>query len=65
MLFRSLIWHIWWLVILGLIGAYAVFVGFAWRRDEEFVVPASEVARIDRERRRVREQALATLEMPA
>jgi cytochrome o ubiquinol oxidase subunit 1 len=61
----ALIWHIWWLVILGLIGAYAVFVAFAWRRDEEFVIPASEVARADRERRRIREQALPTLEMPA
>ena len=27
----SLIWHIWWLVMLGLVGAYVTFVVFAWR----------------------------------
>ena len=61
----ALIWHIWWLVLIGLAGAYGVFVAFAWRREEEFVIPATEVARIDRERRRIREQALLTLDKPA
>ncbi|MDF0486638.1 cytochrome o ubiquinol oxidase subunit I [Sphingomonas sp. H39-1-10] len=55
----ALIWHIWWLVILGLVGAYAVFVVFAWREEEEYVIPADKVAAIDRERRRSREQLLA------
>ncbi len=55
----ALIWHIWWLVILGLIGAYAAFVLFAWRREDEYVIPAGEVARLDRARRAVRVQALA------
>ncbi|SDA36807.1 cytochrome o ubiquinol oxidase subunit I [Sphingomonas sp. NFR15] len=55
----ALIWHIWWLVILGLVGAYAVFVIFAWREEEEYVIPADKVAAIDRERRRSREQLLA------
>jgi len=55
----ALIWHIWWLVALGLVGAYAVFVWFAWRDHEEYVVPAEEVAQVDRERRRVREEWLA------
>ena len=27
----ALIWHIWWLVAVGLAAAYAVFVWFAWR----------------------------------
>jgi cytochrome o ubiquinol oxidase subunit 1 len=44
----ALIWHIWWLVILGLIGAYATFVVFAWRDHDEYEIPADEVARIDR-----------------
>jgi cytochrome o ubiquinol oxidase subunit 1 len=44
----ALIWHIWWLVILGLVAAYAVFVRFAWRDMEHYEIPASEVARIDR-----------------
>ena len=61
----ALIWHIWWLAMLGLAGAYVVFVAFAWRRDEEFVIPAAEVARLDRERRHSREQVLHTLTRPA
>jgi len=50
----ALIWHIWWLVILGLIGAYATFVIFAWRDHPEFVIPAEEVARLDRANREAR-----------
>jgi cytochrome o ubiquinol oxidase subunit I len=42
----ALIWHIWWLVILGLVAAYAVFVRFAWRDREHYEIPADEVARI-------------------
>ncbi|SHN75749.1 cytochrome o ubiquinol oxidase subunit I [Bradyrhizobium erythrophlei] len=52
----ALIWHIWWMVILGGIGAFATFVVFAWRDHDEYVIPAAEVARIDglnREARRV------------
>jgi cytochrome o ubiquinol oxidase subunit I len=44
----ALIWHIWWLVAAGAIGAYATFVVFAWRDEDEDVIPADEVARIDR-----------------
>jgi len=54
----ALIWHIWWVVILGLFGAFATFVWFAWRDQEEYEIPASEVARIDRERRRIRAEIL-------
>ncbi|HEY1543055.1 MAG TPA: cbb3-type cytochrome c oxidase subunit I [Xanthobacteraceae bacterium] len=54
----ALIWHIWWLVAVGLVAAYAVFVWFAWRDVEEYVIPADEVARVDRERRRPRERWL-------
>jgi cytochrome o ubiquinol oxidase subunit 1 len=50
----ALIWHIWWLVILGLVGAYATFVVFAWRDHPEFLIPAEEVARIDRANREAR-----------
>jgi cytochrome o ubiquinol oxidase subunit 1 len=55
----ALIWHIWWMVALGLVAAYAVFVWFAWRDVGEYVVPAEEVARLDRARRRAREEWLA------
>ena len=55
----ALIWHIWWLVIAGAVGAFATFVVFAWRDTAEFVVPAAEVARIDRANRRTRHAAHA------
>jgi cytochrome o ubiquinol oxidase subunit 1 len=44
----ALIWHIWWLAIAGLLGAWATFVVFAWRDHTEREIPADEVARIDR-----------------
>jgi cytochrome o ubiquinol oxidase subunit 1 len=57
----SLIWHIWWLVALGLLGAYVTFVVFAWRDVVETEIPAEEVARIDRANRLARAQALQGL----
>jgi cytochrome o ubiquinol oxidase subunit 1 len=57
----ALIWHIWWLVIAGLIGAFAALIAFAWRRDDEFVIPAARVAELDRERRQIRDQILPAL----
>jgi len=54
----ALIWHIWWLAILGLIGAYATFVVFAWRDVAENVIPSDAVARIDRANRAARTLAL-------
>jgi cytochrome o ubiquinol oxidase subunit 1 len=53
----AVIWHIWWLAILGLVGAYATFVVFAWRDVHEIEIPAEEVARIDQAHRRARAQA--------
>jgi cytochrome o ubiquinol oxidase subunit 1 len=55
----SLIWHIWWLVVVGAVGAYAAFVVFAWRDVDEYVISGAEVARIDRANRRARSEALA------
>jgi len=57
----SLIWHIWWLVALGLLGAYVTFVVFAWRDVVETEIPAEEVARIDRANRLARAQVLLAL----
>ena len=54
----ALIWHIWWLVIVGLVGAYATFVVFAWRDKHETTVTAEEVARVDRANRAARAEAL-------
>jgi len=55
----ALIWHIWWLAIAGLVGAWATFVVFAWRDRTEDVIPAAEVARIDRQNRDARAMALS------
>jgi cytochrome o ubiquinol oxidase subunit 1 len=44
----ALIWQIWWMVVAGFVGAVATFVVFAWRDHDEYVIPAREVARIDR-----------------
>ena len=60
----SLIWHIWWLVALGLVGAFATFVVFAWRDVAEYEIPAEEVARLDRARRAARLAVLPTLSRP-
>jgi cytochrome o ubiquinol oxidase subunit 1 len=54
----SLIWHIWWLVVLGLVGAYATFVVLAWRDVVETTIPVEEVAREDRANRAARLDAL-------
>jgi len=55
----ALIWHIWWMVGLAALGAYATFVVFAWRDVDEYIIPADTVARIDRANRSARSAALA------
>jgi cytochrome o ubiquinol oxidase subunit 1 len=57
----ALIWHIWWLAGLGLVGAFIGFVVFAWRDVSEFHVPKDEVAKVDRARRAAREALLERL----
>jgi cytochrome o ubiquinol oxidase subunit 1 len=56
----ALIWHIWWLAIAGVLGAWATFVVFAWRDRTESEIPAEEVARIDRANRAARGWPLAS-----
>ncbi|WP_424140712.1 cytochrome o ubiquinol oxidase subunit I [Roseomonas chloroacetimidivorans] len=60
----ALIWHIWWMVALGLVAAFATFVVFAWRDIDEYEIPAEEVARVDRASRQARLAALARIEQP-
>jgi cytochrome o ubiquinol oxidase subunit 1 len=55
----ALIWHIWWMVAVGAIGAFATFVVFAWRDHDEDTIPAGEVARIDRSNRAQRHAILS------
>ncbi len=54
----ALIWHIWWLVAVAFVGAFATFVVFSWRDRVEYEIPAEEVARIDRANREARSAAL-------
>jgi cytochrome o ubiquinol oxidase subunit I len=55
----ALIWHIWWMVGVAFVGAFATFVVFAWRDRHEDVIPAETVARLDRANRNARREALA------
>jgi cytochrome o ubiquinol oxidase subunit 1 len=55
----ALIWHIWWLVVVGLVASYGVFVWFAWRDVHDTVIPADTVARNDRRHREARAHWLA------
>jgi cytochrome o ubiquinol oxidase subunit 1 len=50
----ALIWHIWWMVGVGLAGAFVVFVVFAWRDHSEYELSADEIRRIDHQRRQAR-----------
>jgi len=44
----ALIWHIWWLVGVAFVGAFATFVVLAWRDEHEEIIPLDVVARLDR-----------------
>ena len=46
----AVIWHIWWLAALGLIGMVGSFIARSYDRDIDYYVPADEVARIEAER---------------
>jgi cytochrome o ubiquinol oxidase subunit 1 len=61
----AVIWYIWWLAILGLVGAFAVLVWYAWRDEHEHIIPAAKVAELERERRRIRAEQLKTMRMPS
>ncbi|MCK2183785.1 cytochrome o ubiquinol oxidase subunit I [Halomonas getboli] len=48
----ALIWHIWWLAIVGGLGMFGVFMARIFREDVDYYVPAAEVERIEREHRK-------------
>jgi cytochrome o ubiquinol oxidase subunit I len=52
----SLVWHIWWLAIIGLIGAAAVALTYAWRSQNETVISAETMARFYQSPASAREQ---------
>ncbi|MFD6440073.1 hypothetical protein ACFWDG_09725 [Peribacillus sp. NPDC060186] len=44
----GLVWHMWWLAGLGLAASIATVIARSFARDVERLIPAAEVARIDR-----------------
>jgi cytochrome o ubiquinol oxidase subunit I len=44
----ALIWHIWWMVGLGLLGAFVTLLVFAFRDEEEVESPAEQIAQFER-----------------
>ena len=46
----ALVWHIWWLAALGLLGMIGGFLARAYDRDVDYYVKAEEVARIENAR---------------
>jgi cytochrome o ubiquinol oxidase subunit 1 len=48
MLGFALIWRIWWLAVLGLLGVIAVTLVQAWRTEGEVAVPAAEIEAFER-----------------
>jgi cytochrome o ubiquinol oxidase subunit 1 len=53
----ALIWHIWWMAILGLLGAAVALLVFGWSDDRERELTAAEVAQLERARRGLRQPA--------
>ena len=46
----ALIWHIWWMVILGLLAAAVTVLVFGWSDEREREVSATEIAQMERAR---------------
>ena len=44
----ALIWHIWWMAALGVLGAFVTILAFAFREQEEVEIPAQQIAQFDR-----------------
>ncbi|MCC4620196.1 cytochrome o ubiquinol oxidase subunit I [Xanthomonas cassavae CFBP 4642] len=55
----GLIWHIWWLAILGLVGMIGSFIARTFDNDIDYWVPADEVERIENARFALLEQQQA------
>jgi cytochrome o ubiquinol oxidase subunit I len=46
----ALIWHIWWIVIIGLLAAAVGILVFGWSENREHEISAGEIARLERAR---------------
>ncbi len=47
----AMIWHIWWMAILGFTGIFVTFLFLAWRKEGEIEVSSAEIIRIQHESR--------------
>ena len=45
----AMIWHIWWLAIVGLVGSIVTFIARAYTTDVDYYVQPDEIARIENE----------------
>jgi cytochrome o ubiquinol oxidase subunit I len=44
----ALIWHIWWMAGLGLVGAFVTLLVFAFRDEEEIEISTEQIALFER-----------------
>ncbi|MEN3110299.1 cytochrome o ubiquinol oxidase subunit I [Uliginosibacterium paludis] len=56
----ALIWHIWWLAIVGLIGIVGSMLARAYEKDRDFYVQPDEIESTERAARLQRESTVAT-----
>lgn len=62
----AMIWHIWWLAIVGTVGMIGTFIWRTFDKDVDYYVPAAEVERIENEHRRhLQAQGLVKSELQA
>ena len=45
----AMIWHIWWLAIVGLVGSVVTFIARAYTKDVDYYVQPDEIAQIENE----------------
>ncbi|NHN83443.1 cytochrome o ubiquinol oxidase subunit I [Acetobacter musti] len=48
----AMIWYIWWLAAIGLVGVFATVIARSANHDVDYYIPAEEVARIENEHSR-------------
>jgi cytochrome o ubiquinol oxidase subunit 1 len=53
----ALVWHIWWMAILGLLSAFAIVLACAWRDDTSEEISADDLAAADLRQRRKEQPA--------
>ena len=53
----ALIWHIWWIVMLGLLATAVTLLSAGWSDEREHEIPATEIAKLERARSGLRQPA--------